>query len=44
MTKLKISFCQLIQEAMQRKALASAVAAQALEEANITECVVRNLR
>ncbi|CAK8560069.1 unnamed protein product [Lathyrus sativus] len=29
---------------MQRKALASAAAAAALEEANATECIIRNLR
>ncbi|KAI9117586.1 hypothetical protein K1719_011752 [Acacia pycnantha] len=34
---------KLGKDAMQRKALVSAVAAQALEEANTTECVVRNL-
>jgi len=33
-----------MQEAMQRKVLASAAAAEALEEANATECIIRNLR
>ncbi|KAL1325977.1 hypothetical protein HN51_036021 [Arachis hypogaea] len=37
------NLAKLGKEAMQRKALASAVAAEALEEANATECVVRNL-
>ncbi|GAU19059.1 hypothetical protein TSUD_193960 [Trifolium subterraneum] len=34
---------KLGKEAMQRKALASAAAAAALEEANATECIIRNL-
>ena len=29
---------------MQRKILASTAAAEALEEANATECIIRNLR
>ncbi|KAF7806330.1 Glucan endo-1,3-beta-glucosidase 8 isoform B [Senna tora] len=37
------NLARLGKEAMQRKVLASAVAAQALEEANTTESVVRNL-
>ncbi|MED6162543.1 hypothetical protein PIB30_071438 [Stylosanthes scabra] len=38
------NLAKLGKEAMQRKALASAVAAEALEEANATECIIRNLR
>ncbi|CAJ2634881.1 unnamed protein product [Trifolium pratense] len=34
---------KLGKEAMQRKALASAAAAAALQEANVTECIIRNL-
>ncbi|CAK8563334.1 unnamed protein product [Lathyrus sativus] len=34
---------RLAKDAMQRKALASAAAAAALEEANATECIIRNL-
>ncbi|MED6124620.1 hypothetical protein PIB30_060603, partial [Stylosanthes scabra] len=38
------NLAKLGKEAMQRKALASAVAAEAFEEANATECIIRNLR
>ncbi|KAI4344057.1 hypothetical protein L6164_011331 [Bauhinia variegata] len=37
------NLAKLGKEAMQRKAIASAAAAEALEEANATECIVRNL-
>ncbi|KAK7265015.1 hypothetical protein RJT34_32631 [Clitoria ternatea] len=37
------SLSRLGKEAMQRKVLASAAAAEALEEANATECIIRNL-
>ncbi|KAL2338303.1 hypothetical protein Fmac_012749 [Flemingia macrophylla] len=37
------NLARLGKEAMQRKALASTAAAEALEEANATECIIRNL-
>ncbi|KAL9326280.1 hypothetical protein ACSQ67_006925 [Phaseolus vulgaris] len=37
------NLAKLGKEAMQRKVLASAAAAEALEEANATECIIRNL-
>ncbi|CAK8540471.1 unnamed protein product [Lathyrus sativus] len=40
----KVVMCDIDKDAMQRKALASAAAAAALEEANATECIIRNLR
>ncbi|KAK7388764.1 hypothetical protein VNO78_23591 [Psophocarpus tetragonolobus] len=37
------NLARLGKEAMQRKILASTAAAEALEEANVTECIIRNL-